>query len=316
MSHPYLLDCDTGVDDALALLYLLAHPQVNLVGVSTVSGNVTAAQAGQNTLNLLALAGFPQVPVAVGAMDPLAGEFDGGAPHVHGENGVGDVELPVAQAKPAEESGPEMIIRLAAQYPGELRLIAIGPLTNLALALELDPDLPSKINHLTVMGGAVHASGNISPVAEANIGNDPEAAALVFAADWPITLVPLDVTMLQRLEEPARQQLLCSKQPAVRATGEMLGVYFDFYIGVFGHPSSALHDPLAAAIATGEIVPELAPVVSVVIDDSAGPGRGQTIADLRGSYLGYPPVDGGHCAVVLQVSTDFAPILVSRILSL
>ncbi|AZI59571.1 nucleoside hydrolase [Nakamurella antarctica] len=313
---PFLLDCDTGIDDSLALLYLLASPVANLVGITTVSGNVSAAQAAQNCLDLLEISGFEGIPVAVGAHDPLVGDFEGGVPHIHGANGVGNIELPTASASVVAESGAELIVKLADEYAGELRLVAIGPLTNLALALKLDPSLPTKISHLTIMGGAALAPGNITPVAEANIGLDPEAAAAVFAAPWPMTMVGLDVTMQQRMEEPARQRLLSSGKPVAIAIGAMLELYFEFYVNVYGHPSSALHDPLAAAIATGEVVPSLAPIVPVEIDATLGIGRGQTIADLRGQFRGYPLIEGAHCAVVLRVDEDFSPMLVDRILSL
>lgn len=313
-SHPFYLDCDTGIDDALALAYLLAAPTADVVGIGSVSGNVSAAVGARNTLDLLQLAGHTHIPVALGAHHPLAGQFGGGAPWVHGDNGIGGVQLTTASAGLASESAAEMLVRLAHAYPGTLRVLAIGPLTNIAEALRLEPDLPALVDSVTIMGGAALAPGNISPVAEANIHNDPEAAAVVLAAGWDVTLVPLDVTMASVLEEPHRQALLTSSAPVPQALGEMLGYYFRFYEGIFGRPCSAMHDPLAAALAVGAVQAAVAPVVRAAVDTSDGPGRGQTVCDLRGLYAGYPPVKGARCRVVLALEEDFAPHLVETLL--
>ena len=313
---PFYLDCDTGIDDALALAYLLSSPFACVKGIGTVSGNVSAAAGARNTLDLVALAGSGDVPVALGAHHPLAGSFGGGAPWVHGENGIGGVTLTTADASVESESAAEMLVRLARTYPGTLKVLAIGPLTNIAEALRLEPSLPSLVESVTVMGGAALAPGNITPVAEANIFNDPEAAALVLAAGWDVTLVPLDVTMNSVLEETHRQQLLSSSSPVPRALGEMLGYYFRFYEDIYGRPCSAMHDPLAAALAVGAVKAAVAPVVRAAVDTSAGPGRGQTICDLRGLYAGYPPVAGARCRVVLSLEEDFAPHLVETLLGL
>lgn len=313
-SHPFYLDCDTGIDDALALAYLLASPQADVRGIGTVSGNVSAAVGARNTLDLLQLAGHANIPVALGAHDPLAGSFGGGAQWVHGENGIGEVSLATAAAGLAPETAAEMLVRLAHEHPGTLRVLAIGPLTNIAEALRLEPDLPRLVEGITIMGGAALAPGNLTPVAEANIANDPEAAALVLSADWDVTLVPLDVTMANMLEESHRQELLASSRPVPRALGEMLGYYFRFYEGIYGRPCSAMHDPLAAALAVGAVKPAVAPVVRAAVDTSSGPGRGQTVCDMRGLYAGYPPVKGARCRVVLSMEEEFAPHLVETLL--
>lgn len=314
MTRPFVLDCDTGIDDAMAILYLLADPAADLLAITTTFGNVDVHQAAANTLSLLRLAGRDDIPVAVGADHPLAGDFDGGAPHVHGHNGIGDVTLTPAPTTPLDEPAWQTIVRLAREHPGTLHLISTGPLTNLALALQAEPDLPGLVAHLTVMGGAAAAPGNITPVAEANIGNDAEAAAAVFAAPWDITMVGLDVTMKERLTEADRSRLLDASGAVPRTVGAMLDPYFDFYEPILGVRSSPLHDPLAVAIATGSVVPAVAPVVRVTVDATAGPGRGQTIADLRGGYSGYPQQSGAHCRVVLELDQPFAPLLMTRLL--
>lgn len=314
-SHPFYLDCDTGIDDALALAYLLASPQADVRGIGTVSGNVSAAVGARNTLDLLQLAGHAHIPVALGAHDPVAGTFRGGAPHVHGDNGIGGVDLEPADAGLVPGTAAEMLVRLAHEHPGQLRILAIGPLTNIAEALRLDPELPRLVQDITIMGGAAFAPGNITPVAEANIANDPEAAADVFAADWNVTLVPLDVTMSNVLEESHRQELLAAGHPVSKALGDMLGYYFRFYESQFGRACSAMHDPLAAALAVGGVSAAVAPVVRVDVDTTDGPGRGQTICDLRGRYMDYPEQPGARCRVVLELDGDFAPHLVEVLLS-
>jgi len=314
-ASPFYLDCDTGIDDSLALAYLLASETVNLVGIGAVAGNTSVEQGARNTLDLLALAGRSDVPVAVGASGPQRGDFDGGVPHIHGHNGIGDVTLTASALRPVAESAPEMLVRLAHEYPGELRVIAIGPLTNIAAALRLDPELPALVKELTLMGGAALVPGNIGAVVEANIGNDADAAAEVFAADWFITMVPLDVTMSHSFTEADRQQLLASPRPMANAVGAILDRYFEFYLSVYGTRACALHDPLAVAIAVGDVAPALAPVVKVSVDATDGPGRGQTICDMRGYLKGYPPVSGAHCRVVLGLDEDFASLLLRKVLT-
>jgi purine nucleosidase len=317
---PYYLDCDTGIDDALAIGYLLAAAAaedsgIEIVGIGSVSGNVSASVGAYNTLDLLALAGAEGIPVAIGAHDPQGGSFHGGAPHVHGANGVGDVEIAKSASSVVDESASDLLVRLAHEHGGELRVIAVGPLTNIAAALRLDPALPGLVKELTLMGGAALVPGNITPVAEANIANDADAAAEVFAAEWFITMVPLDVTMTNVLLEHDRQLLIDSGRPVAAALGHMLDYYFNFYVGVYGHRASALHDPLAVAIALGEVGLKTAPVVRVLVDDTAGPGRGQTICDLRGIYNGFPDQSGAHTRVVLELEENFAPTLLARLLT-
>jgi purine nucleosidase len=316
---PYYLDCDTGIDDALAIAYLLEAAadesrNIEIVGIGSVSGNVSAAVGAGNTLDLLALAGATRIPVAVGSHDPQGGEFHGGAPHVHGANGVGDVVIERSAASVSPESAPELLVRLAREHAGELRVIAIGPLTNIAAALRLDPELPGLVKELTLMGGAALVPGNITAVAEANIANDAHAAAEVFSADWFITMVPLDVTMVNVFVESHREALIASGRPVAEALGHMLDYYFEFYVGVYGHRASALHDPLAVAIALGDVALKSAPVVRVVVDETDGPGRGQTVCDLRGTYRGFPEQSGAHTRVVLELENDFAPLLLERLL--
>lgn len=311
--RPVYFDCDTGIDDSIALAYLLASPEIDLVGVGTVSGNCSAAQAARNTLDLLHMAGRDDVPVAIGAHDFIARPFDGGVPHIHGDNGVGNVILPSAPRGPCRRDAADLLRDLAHEHGGALSIVTVGPTTNIATALAREPGLPSLIRSVTTMGGAALVPGNISAVAEANLGNDPEAAAMLLGADWPCTLVPLDVTLENRLFEADRAALLAAPTALVRALGAMLDLYFDFYVPFYGMRSCALHDPMAAAIAVGGIRAARAPAVEIVMDTTHGPGRGQMICDLRGQRLG--PVDqpGARHRVVLELAEPLGPHLIERL---
>jgi purine nucleosidase len=201
-----------------------------------------------------------------------AGEPSEAAVRVHGGNGVGGVDLPIGAAADPR-TAENLLIDLARRHSGELHVLATGPCTNLARALRAEPRLTSMVASVTVMGGAVRVPGNITPRAEANIHNDPAAAAEVFAASWPVTLVPLDVTMHHRWAEPDRQALRAGGTPVLGALADMLPVYFDFYEPLLGAREVPLHDPLAAGIAVGALTPAEAPVLNLAVDLADGTVR-------------------------------------------
>ena len=312
VKHIYF-DTDLGVDDSLALAYLLASPAIDLLAVGTVCGNTGADQAARNTLDLLDLGGYANIPVAVGERDFRVNHFDDSVKHIHGDNGVGNIELPHTDRQPVKERACEMIIRLSHEYAGQLHLVAVGPLTNLAAALEQDSTLPSRIASVTIMGGAAMVPGNISPVTEANVGNDPESSRMVFDAPWQIIVAPLDLTMANTFEEEHRQALIAGSNSVGRAVGEILDFYFDFHVPEYGRRCSAVHDPIAAALCAGGVSADVAPCVPVTIDDTQGPGRGQMIVDLRGQRTGWHDVPGAHVRVVLETATNVAQHLVDVI---
>ena len=299
MTAPFYLDCDTGVDDALALALLAGHPDVTISGIGTVSGNTAAGQAARNTLDLLALAGRGDVPVAVGAHHPLDGTFGGGAHGVHGGNGIGGVELPTAARMAEGRAAVDLLLDLARQHAGDLRIVATGPLTNLALALRQEPELAGLVRDVTVMGGAVRVPGNVTGRAEANIANDPAAAAVVLGAAWPVTLVPLDVTMAHRFTEDDRAALAAAGTPLTLALAAMLSGYFDFYEPLLGVRQVPLHDPLAAGIATGDLTPSDAPRLGLRVE-----ADGQLVED---------PAVEPRTRVVFALEGAAAPIVRSRI---
>ncbi len=187
-------DTDPGVDDAMALNYALAHPAIDVVGVTTTYGNVTVAQAAINALYLTEIAGRT-IPVTQGVKTPWMKPGEVPPAHIHGADGLGNLPHRVATTHRIDpRSSAQFIVDTARASPGEITLVAVGPLGNLALALKLEPALPTLLREVILMGGTIAEPGNVSPVAEANIWGDPHAADMVFTAGWKLTMVGLDVT--------------------------------------------------------------------------------------------------------------------------
>ncbi|WP_047869818.1 nucleoside hydrolase [Nocardiopsis sp. RV163] len=274
------VDCDPGIDDAVALAYLAARPEVEIVGVGAVFGNSSVDVTADNALRLLELYGRPDVPVAVGAARPLV-QPPKLAAHVHGSNGLGDVELPEPANRPVSETAAALLVRLARENPGEIDVLAVGPLTNLAIALALEPELPRLVRRLVVMGGAVRVAGNVSSHAEANISNDPESAEAVFAAGFDLDLVALDITMKTvATTEWLAELAAVAGERAVR-TSAFLDFYADFYSGIFGVRQCAMHDPLAAAVLVDPHLVTESFEAPVQVELTGTLTRGMTVADLR-----------------------------------
>lgn len=242
--YKVIFDTDPGVDDAIALYFALAHPDIDLIGVTTTFGNVSVAQATANALYLTHLAGYC-LPVAQGVQAPLH-KAPGKHPHfIHGHDGLGNLSSRLdVGGVPQAENAAEFIVSMARQHPGEITLVAVGPLGNLALALELEPELPKLVKQVVLMGGTIDEPGNVSPVAEANVWHDPHAADRVFGAGWDLTMVGLDVTHRVVLQAASIARL--AQQHQHLATDTLLHAvtfYSDFYRsirpamgdGFFGH---------------------------------------------------------------------------------
>lgn len=245
-----ILDTDPGVDDALALLHLRANPSLRLLAMTTVFGNADIETTTRNALHLRERFGL-DVPVHQGAASPLAGPRGPSPVHVHGRNGLGDIDLS-GFAPPSPDAGAAYarIVDLVRAHPGEVSLLAIGPLTNLALALRAAPDIAGLVAEVVVMGGAFgHGGpgGNVTPFAEANIHNDPEAAAEVLAAPWPVTLVGLDVTTSCILSNAQARQLAMVGGEAGRFALEVSRGYAAAYGRHEGLDGCCLHDVAAVA---------------------------------------------------------------------
>lgn len=280
---PTVLDVDTGIDDALALLLALRSPELRLIGVTCVAGNVTLDQVVRNTLGVLAVAGAAGVPVSAGAVRPLVRRLTT-ATFFHGRDGIGNVPLPPTLESPIGEAAPAFLTRLARQLDGALNVVAVGPLTNLALACRLDADFARRINRLVIMGGAAAVPGNVTPVAEANFYNDPEAAAIVFDSGANLTMIGLDVTLKAILDAPRfhdfRSAVIAAGDPVAAFAARILTHYIgaDLAAGLAGSP---LHDPLAvAALARPELL--TCPRARVDIETRGALTAGQSIANVSG----------------------------------
>jgi purine nucleosidase len=311
MKAPVFVDVDTGVDDALALVYLLASPDADVVGIASTGGNVAVQQVCENNLGLLELCRATDIAVSKGADETLSGPM-GSPSKVHGGKGMGYADLPSSDRRLTSYDSATAWVRAAHAFPGELIGVATGPLTNLALALRAEPALPTLLRRLVIMGGSYDHRGNITPVAEWNISVDPEAAAEVFAA-WPLKtaadvepqrlpiLCGLDLTrnvamtpdILARLAAAAestttvmsvrdeRGTRSAASNPLIQVIEDAMRFYLEAY-NDNGHGYLAhLHDPLAAAVA---LDPELVATRPATVDvELTGTlTRGMTVTDWSG----------------------------------
>jgi len=215
-----ILDTDPGVDDAMAILLALRSPELQVEAITPVAGNVPLEFTLPNALKLVEIAGRTDVPVAGGARHPLVRKLVTGE-HVHGNNGLAGVEFPEPKIKPVAESAPEMIRRIVKANPGEITVVAVGPLTNVALALRDDPGLAEKIKSIVIMGGSL-SGGNVTPAAEFNLYVDPEAARIVFDAGVPLTMVGLDVTRKVLFTDQRLKALETAKNPSGIAAAKIM----------------------------------------------------------------------------------------------
>jgi len=269
-----ILDVDTGLDDAMAIAMAVHAPSVQLLGITTVAGNVGLKYTTQNTLRVLAFLGAT-VPVYRGMSRPLDRPAMDAA-WVHGEDGLGGAQLPPATQQPEAISAPQFLIDAARQSPGELTFIFVGPLTNLAIAVALEPELPRLVQRLVIMGGAFRVPGNDTPVAEFNIAADPQAAAQVLAAGFNATWVGLDVTAQTVLARDQYDALADAQSPPARLV-RMVAQYAFEERGV---EAFQLHDPLAVGVAMDPTLVD-APEEAMAIETALGFTAGQTVIERR-----------------------------------
>lgn len=274
---PVIIDCDTGVDDALALLFAVRHPGIDLRAVTCVAGNTDVDGVVRNTLTVLEQAGAGDIPVARGAARPLI-EPVRTAQHVHGLDGMGDLGLPAPTRVAVDVDAVTLLRREILASPTPVTLIPTAPLTNIALLLRTHPEVVRNIERIVFMGGAV-ATGNATPVAEFNVWHDPEAAAVLLTAGVPITMYGLDV--FERVVVPAAdvQRLRASSEPSLRMAGELLA-HRDPAASGDPTPTGGLGDAgaVCAVVDPGGLTTELLPVE---VSLAPGPTRGQTVVDRR-----------------------------------
>ncbi|ELY41189.1 nucleoside hydrolase [Natronorubrum tibetense] len=279
MSRPVLIDTDPGCDDAVAILTALERSDLEVVGLTTVHGNAPVSETTENARSILELVERTDVPIARGADRPLAVPLRT-SEHIHGEGGIrGDVPTPTAASRPVDEHAAKFIVEQARAHEGELTLAAIGPLTNVALAHAMEPDLPDLLDELVVMGGAAFSSGNVTPLAEANFHTDPHAAHRV-VRDCSPTLVGLDVTAKAAVP-PAAVESLPRDDLLGRAVSEWLTYYGDEQLEQYGIESAAIHDALVIAglVDDGVLETERYPMEVGIDSDIA---RGALVCDRNG----------------------------------
>ena len=320
---PLILDVDTGIDDSLALLYVAASPEAELVAVTCVGGNVDAHQVERNTRAVLELAGRTDVEVALGRDRPLVKPIET-APETHGPQGLGHAELPPPSRPLSERYAPDLFIEEARRRPGEITLVTLGPLTNLALALLREPAFPQLLRGWVLMGGSYRHSGNTAPTTEWNIHCDPDAAKIAFTA-WgesaaanghprPVALgldvteqarilpdhvvalaraagsTPDDSLVLARGEDPMHATRSVASNPIVRYIADALRFYMEFHAHYDGFYGAFIHDALAVAAA---LEPTLIRTQAVAVDVELGGTltTGETVTDWRGVWGRPPNVD-------------------------
>jgi len=319
-----ILDTDPGVDDAIAFFLALRSPELKVEAITPVSGNVPLAFTLPNALRLIEIAGHPDIPVAAGAAVPLVRKLVTAA-YVHGNNGLGGVEFPEPKIKPVAETATDIIRRIVRANPGEITIVAIGPLTNIATVLKADPGIAPMIKSFVLMGGAL-SGGNITPAAEFNFYVDPEAARIVFDSGVPITMVGLDVTNKVLLHESQVRILEAAQNPVAQAAGKILRATMSRIKPTKDETVMAMHDPLTI----GSLIdPSIVTLKDhyVQIETTGEMTAGMSVGYYRGPVRRSPPMATGmddgpilmdeykpNCKVAVGVDPDkFFNLLLPRL---
>ncbi|HEY9527297.1 MAG TPA: nucleoside hydrolase [Anaerolineales bacterium] len=307
MPKRILFDTDPGIDDACAILLALASPELSVEGLSIVHGNCSVEQATTNALAVLELVHAANIPVARGCELPLV-RPSLLAPETHGETGLGYAKLPAPRAGPIPQHGVDFLIEQILKSPGEITLLAIGPLTNVALAIRQEPRLVGALKEIIVMGGALRHEGNTTALGEFNTFVDPHAAHIVYHAGIPTTLVPLDVTYQCILTPGDLNRLLRTDSPITTFVADSTRFYMEFHDEYQKIEGCVINDPLALALI---FAPELCTYqdLPVDVDLSGGICMGKTVADFYN--YGKKPA---NMKVALGVrARDFMDLFVERI---
>ena len=273
-----IFDTDPETDDVLALMLALNSPELDVRAITVVPGNVTASQGLENALRMVSLANRCDIPVAAGAQHPLFQKLIT-AEFWHGKNGLANVELPTSKCKVDARFGPDLIIQLIHAAPHEITLVPVGPLTNIALAVERDPSIVPLVKEVILMGGSIKG-GNVNAAAEANIYNDPEAAQIVFQAGWPLTMVGLDVGDKTLLSQKYLDDLGKTHGPV----NDFIYAVAKYLIGLsaqFGSPGTPMYDPTAVGVAIDATLVK-APEMHVDVETRGEFTRGETVANRNG----------------------------------
>ncbi len=237
-----IIDTDPGIDDAMAIFYALASPELDVVGLATVFGNAETSVCTDNALKLLEIAGRTDIPVARGVDEPLVMPYRGPVAFVHGSDGQGEVFLPPPTTSALQIDAAQFMVQTVHESPGEITLVAVGPLTNIATAMQLDPEFSSQLAGIVLMGGNAFVGGNASPAAEANILHDPEAADIVFGADCQIVMAGLDVTEQTVMTSSDVAQFASFTNARAQHLAAIVPFYENFYRKRLGLDGIHVHD--------------------------------------------------------------------------
>ncbi|KAM0899459.1 hypothetical protein ACQ4PT_021317 [Festuca glaucescens] len=290
-----IIDTDPGIDDSVAIMMAFQAPGVEVIGLTTIFGNCTTAYATRNALILCEKAGRSDVPVAEGSAEPLKGGKPQVADFVHGSDGLGNIPVPDPTTKKAEQTAAEFLVDKVSRFPGEVSVLALGPLTNVALAIKMDPSFVSKVKKIVVLGGAFFAAGNATPSAEANIHSDPEAADIVFTSGADIVVVGLNITTQVSFTVDDLAELRNSKGKDAQFLCDICKFYSDWHFKSYGDPAVFLHDPVSfAALVRPGLFTFRKGVVRV---ETQGICRGHTSMDMglkkfntENAWSGYTPI--------------------------
>jgi inosine-uridine nucleoside N-ribohydrolase len=291
--HRIILDTDPGVDDAIAIFLALRSPELHVEAVTPVCGNVPLSLTLPNALRLVEIAGRIDIPVAAGAATPLVRRLVT-AKYAHGNNGLGGVDFPEPKLKPVSETATELIRRIVRANPGEISIVAIGPLTNVATVLKSDPTISPLIKSIVIMGGSL-SGGNITPAAEFNFYVDPEAARIVFDSGIPLTMVGLDVTRKVIIREEQVHALEAAQNPVSQAAGKILRANLDRLSKAGSANGFAMHDPLTVAQLIDPSVVTLKEYF-VEIETTGELTAGQSLGYAHGPVRRSPPLETGQPA--------------------
>ncbi|MDQ1383593.1 MAG: hypothetical protein QOG65_972 [Actinomycetota bacterium] len=287
MARPVVIDTDGGVDDAVALWWALSDPALDVVAITVVWGNVDLHLATESVLRVVHAVGRDDVPVAVGMPGPLPPAPDlRPATFIHGEDGLGNAAGEVAPVRPVDEPATELIARLVGERPGELALVTLGPLTNIAVVVAEHPGFAGEVRELVVMGGSARRGGNALPCGEANVAHDPIAAQRVVMAPWarPPLLVGLDVTLVATLR-PVEFALLAEHRSAAATFLDAPLRFYKEFGSTFTSPDTPCHDLLAVlALSSPEVILD-APALPLSVDCGGGAAWGTTVVDFRAPFF-------------------------------
>ncbi|KAL5545885.1 hypothetical protein UlMin_005572 [Ulmus minor] len=290
-----IIDTDPGIDDSMAILMAFQTPGLEILGLTTIFGNVTTEYATRNALLLCEIAGFPGLPVAEGSPEPLKGGTPRVADFVHGSDGLGHLFLPAPQTKKIEKNASEFLVDKVSEYPGEVSILALGPLTNIALAIKRDSSFAKKVKKIIVLGGAFFALGNVNPAAEANIYGDSEAADVVFTSGANIVVVGINITTQVKFTDDDLLEIRQSKGKHAQILCDMSKFYRDWHVKSDGVHGIFLHDPVSfVAVVRPDLFTFKEGVVRV---ETQGICEGHTLMDqglkrwnASNPWTGYSPV--------------------------